>query len=158
MPGSGKTTLAAQLTDFIRSNGQECIHLDGDRLREILHKEDRASDYSLQNRLELAHLYSKLALFLNGQSVTIVVSTVSLFWEVQRLNRSTADFYFEVLLEVQEELLLSGPRSSLYESGVRSEIAPEFPVHPELILRASKSTDRDSWFEILIGELASFYE
>jgi adenylylsulfate kinase-like enzyme len=158
MPGSGKTTLAAQLTDYIRSNGQECIHLDGDQLRQILNKEDRASDYSLPNRLELAHLYSKLALYLNAQRITIVVSTVSLFWEVQKMNRSNADLYFEVLLEVEEELLVGGPRSVLYESGVQNEIVPEFPLHPEIILRASKSTDRNSWFEKLIGELASFYE
>jgi adenylylsulfate kinase-like enzyme len=158
MPGSGKSTLAAQLTDHLRNNGQECIHLDGDNLRQILDRENHASDYSLPSRLELAYLYSKLALYLNAQRITIIVSTVSLFWEVQKMNRANADLYFEVLLEVEEELLIRGPRSVLYESGVQNEIVPEFPLHPELILRASKSTDRDSWFEKLIDKLGSFCE
>ena len=158
MPGSGKSALAAQLTDHLRSNGQDCIHLDGDNLRQILNRENHASDYSLPSRLELAHLYSKLALYLHAQNITIIVSTVSLFWEVQKINRANADFYFEVLLKVEEELLVSGPRSVLYESGVQNEIVPEFPLHPELILRASKPTDRDTWFEKLVGKLGSFCE
>lgn len=158
MPGSGKSTLAAQLTDYIRSHNQECIHLDGDNLRQILNMENRATDYSLSSRLELAHLYSKLALYLNSQNITIIVSTVSLFWEVQKMNRANANYYFEVLLEVQEELLVRGPRSVLYNSGVKDEIVPEFPLHPELILRASKPADRETWFEELIGKLRSFCE
>ena len=158
MPGSGKTTLANQLVTFIRENGRECLHLDGDKLREIFGKENQTIDYSVQSRSEIALIYSKLALHLNSQGVTTVVSTVSLFWDVQIHNRMNAEKYFEVFLDVEQGLLENGPRTALYNSGIRVEIDPEFPKRPELTLRANSSTDRNTWFDTLIYELSSFYE
>jgi adenylylsulfate kinase len=153
MPGSGKTTLANNLASSLRVKGQHCIQLDGDELRHILRKEDLNTDYSLESRLELALLYSRLAVFLNSQGFIVVVSTVSLFWEVHKWNRLNTKNYFEVFLDVDSSLLDTVPRSGLYKAALESHFSPEFPVNPDLVLKAKNTTDRTSWLSILEDSL-----
>lgn len=158
LPGSGKTTLASQLANSIRAVGAKCILLDGDDLREILQKEDRMVDYSTANRLNLALLYSKLAISLNAQNITTIVSTVSLFWRVQQQNRALSKSYFEVFLDVDKSFLENGPRRDLYNSNFSSEFVPEFPQTPDLVLSAKNDSDRETWLATLKANLAGMYE
>lgn len=153
MPGSGKTTLANDLVSSMRIKGQHCIQLDGDELRRILKKENLESDYSPESRLQLALLYSRLAVALNAQGFIVVVSTVSLFWKVHEFNRLNIKNYFEVFLDVDSSLLESGTRSKLYENTLKNQLSPEFPIRPDLILKASQFIDRTSWLSILEDSL-----
>lgn len=153
MPGSGKTTLANDLVSSMRIKGQHCIQLDGDELRRILKKENLESDYSPESRLQLALLYSRLAVAINSQGFIVVVSTVSLFWKVHEFNRLNIKNYFEVFLDVDSSLLESGTRSELYEKTLKNQLSPEFPIRPDLILKASQLIDRKSWLSILEDSL-----
>lgn len=149
MPGSGKTTLAKDLVSSLKIKGKFCIHLDGDELRHILKKENSDLDYSPENRIDLALLYSRLAVALNSQGFIVIVSTVSLFWKVHELNRLSAKNYFEVFLDVDTSLLETGPRRKLYENVLRNQLTPEFPISPDIILNANNLADRASWLSIL---------
>lgn len=153
MPGSGKTTLADELVSSLRTRGESCIQLDGDELRYILNREDLDSDYSPESRLQLALSYSRLATALNSQGFIVVVSTVSLFWKVQEWNRRNVRNYFEVFLDVDSSLLEKGPRNKLYETSLKSQLIPEFPKNPNLILKANNLSDRTSWLSILEDSL-----
>jgi adenylylsulfate kinase-like enzyme len=153
MPGSGKTTLANDLVLSLRIKGKRCIQLDGDELRHILNKENLESDYSPESRLDLALLYSRLAVALNSQGFIVVVSTVSLFWRVQELNRLYTKNYFEVFLDVDSKLLEAGSRSRLYETTLKHQLTPELPLKPDLTLKARKLADRKSWLSILEDSL-----
>jgi adenylylsulfate kinase-like enzyme len=153
MPGSGKTTLANDLVSSLRVKGQHCIQLDGDELRHILNKEDLNSDYSPESRLDLALLYSRLAVSLNSQGFIVVVSTVSLFWRVHKWNRLNIKNYFEVFLDVDSTLLETVPRSRLYKTALGTHFSPEFPVNPDLVLKAKNLIDRATWLSILEDSL-----
>jgi adenylylsulfate kinase-like enzyme len=153
LPGSGKSTLANQVVNLIRLSGKQCVLLDGDTLREILGKTNLDSDYSMNSRKEVAMIYSKIGILLNSQGVIVVVSTVSLFWDVHEFNRQNLPNYCEVFLDVDLNLLYTGQRKHLYESVLRDSLIPEFPKNPDIILRAKKSMDREKWLDILRNKL-----
>lgn len=153
LPGSGKSTLANQVVSVIRISGRQCVLLDGDSLRAILGRTNPDSDYSMQSRKEIAMTYSKIGALLNSQGLMVVISTVSLFWEVQEFNRKNLPNYCEVFLDVDLDLLHSGERKNLYDSVLRETLIPEFPKNPDIILRATKAIDRKNWLGILRHEL-----
>jgi adenylylsulfate kinase-like enzyme len=153
LPGSGKTTLARNLKIHLKSRGLEVIHLDGDQLRVALNAE---TVLDLEGRKSLANSYQKLSKLLSDQGFIIVVSTVSLFSEVFTKNREMFSNYFEVFLNVNQNLLESGPRKMQYaepKNVYTKNILPEFPPNPDLTLLAKDSCDRDQWFEIAISKV-----
>ena len=153
LPGSGKTTLAEDLSKYLTTHGRQLLHLDGDQLREILGRENAESDYTLENRLKLAEIYSRLAQLISGQGLDVIVSTVSLFHSVQKRNRMEIPCFTEIFLDVSFDVLKSGPRSFLYEETLSRGFQPEFPLKPDLILTAQCVGDRLNWFEKLRVEL-----
>jgi adenylylsulfate kinase len=153
MPGSGKSTLANQIVDVIRNSGKQCVWLDGDSLRAILGRANPDSDYTMESRKEIAMIYSKIGTLLNSQGLIVVISTVSLFWEVHAFNRRNVPNYYEVFLDVDLDLLYTGERKNLYDSILRKSLTPEFPKNPDIILRASNSIDRENWLSILCEQL-----
>lgn len=153
LPGSGKSTLANQVVEVIRLSGRQCVLLDGDTLRSILGRTNPDLDYSMQSRKEIAMVYSKIGALLNTQGLTVVIATVSLFWEVQEFNRQNLPNYCEVFLDVDLDLLYSGERKNLYDSVLRETLIPEIPKNPDIVLHANRANDRENWLGILLHEL-----
>lgn len=150
LPGSGKSTLGAALVQHFRSDGTPCVFLDGDELRQILGRIDHDGDYTMQSRRELAQIYSRLATKLNLQGLVVVVATVSMFLEVYDSNRRANSNYVEVFLNVDRELLSSGPRKEMYEESLELNLLSEFPLNPDLMLHAKTEEDRYVWFTELL--------
>jgi adenylylsulfate kinase len=133
LPGVGKSSVARELADRLRADGEACLLLDGDALREAL--APLAEGYDAPARRRLAESYANLAALASAQGLTAVVATVSLIADVHRANRARFTRYFEVLLSCADAererrragIALSGPRHGI-------EIAPEFPTEPHLSL------------------------
>jgi adenylylsulfate kinase-like enzyme len=150
LPGSGKTSISVKLKNYLEDRNVNCIILDGDDLRKVLDNRD----YSRSSRIDIAKTYSRLARYLANQGFNIVIATVSLFHEVHCLNRLTIENYCEVFLDFSQDKLIEGPRKNLYldlnAEGYTTAIVPEYPLDPDIILKASNDIERQKWFDKLI--------
>ncbi len=71
-PGAGKTTIAEQLNNAIKTY-KSCFHVDGDDIRELFENKD----YSEQGRRKNIELAQQISHYLNSKHVDVVVSLVS---------------------------------------------------------------------------------
>ena len=139
LSGSGKTTFANILLEKLKSTGKKAVLLDGDVIREIF---DNNSEYDRASRLKTAYQYSKLALFLTKNDISVICSTISLFHEVQEWNRKNIQNYLEIFVKVEMKELLKRNSKKIYSKAISGElknvvgidIEAEFPENPDLIL------------------------
>jgi adenylylsulfate kinase len=110
--------------------------LDGDEMREALVL--LAGGYEEADRLKLALTYARLCRLLAGQGQTVVCATISLFHEVHSWNRANLPGYFEVFLDLPQEILSARDYKKIYARPAGSgpvmgeTLAPEFPLNPDL--------------------------
>ena len=141
LSGAGKTTLARALLEKL----SEAILLDGDELREALGAAN--SGFDAESRKKLALTYARLAGLLARQGKTVIVATISLFHEVHAWNRKHLPGYFEVFLDVPQEICRKRDAKGLYaaehsgETGkmVGSNMPVEFPERPHLVVHENTS-------------------
>ena len=134
LPGSGKTTLAKNLKAILdKKISNNIVHLDGDNLRNIL---PYKISYSNEDRIKLAHFYSKLALLIEQSNCVVICSFVALFHSVQKQNRLTANDYFEIFLDPSLDELVKKNKKGLYseksEYRLNQFTKHEFPRNPEV--------------------------
>ena len=133
LSGAGKTTLAKALLPFLP---EPRLFLDGDEMREALQL--LAEGYGRAERLRLALTYARLCRLLAGQGQAVVCATISLFHEVHSWNRANLPGYFEVFLDMPQEILSARDYKKIYgqpagPGPVMGEtLAPEFPLNPDL--------------------------
>lgn len=147
LSGCGKSTLAAKVVDTLGATGfGQPVLLDGDQLRDALAPLGLRDAFSRDARLSLAKFYSGLCANLAKQGHIVVVSTVSLFHEVQEWNREWIPGYFEVLLTNPLDQLVAVDTRGIYASHavtqsprVGVELPAEFPRSPDLHLENSRS-------------------
>jgi adenylylsulfate kinase-like enzyme len=148
LPGVGKTTLARALVDtlFVKT-GIRAVHLDGDSMRSAL----SSFDHTASARRELGLAYQGLAQMLADQGFVVIVSTVSLFWDIHESNRERLIGYCEVFLDIPRENLEAGPRSELYKGSPALDASQtaEFPTHPHIRLELNSEGGRDHWLPSL---------
>ena len=143
LSASGKTTLGELVTDNIRAKGLDVIMLDGDDLREIL---GATKLYTREDRLNLAFVYSRMALSISRQNKIVVIATVALFKEVHEWNRENIPGYFEVFLDVPiEELKLRDPKGiyKKFDQGIIDNVAGldlsiDKPTSPDIAISFEK--------------------
>ena len=95
LPGSGKTTLANLMRDFISKKYGCSIVISGDDLRELFEfrKFDKIS------RLKYARQYSLFCKKIADQNINVIFATVSLFDRIRKWNRTKIDNYFEIYIK-----------------------------------------------------------
>ncbi|MCW5701032.1 MAG: adenylyl-sulfate kinase [Bradyrhizobium sp.] len=139
LSGAGKTTLAAEVVNILRSDGKAVIMLDGDELRDVFGDEAR---HDRESRLRLALRYSRLCQMLGRQGINVVIATISLFSDVHIWNRTNIPGYFEVYLRVPlEELRRRDPKGIYrrFDSGETTNVAGldmpiDEPPSPDIII------------------------
>lgn len=146
LSGAGKSTVARELLSLLRDDGQWCISLDGDELREVFGQETtRPEAYERAARLDLGRRYARLAHLVARQGATAVVTTISLFGELHTWNRKNLPGYFEVYLKVPlEELRRRDPKGIYrrFDSGELRNVAgldqpADEPQSPDLLVEFS---------------------
>ena len=125
--GAGKTTVAEQLTTYIRERSLQPILLDGDILRDLFkNSEVIGTTYTREARIKLALKYAHISKILSSQGFTVVIATVSMFREVYGWNRANLPNYFEVYLKVSmDEIRLRDPKKiyQRYDAGKLNNVA-----------------------------------
>jgi adenylylsulfate kinase len=81
-PGAGKTTLANALIENCKDN---CIHIDGDGLRELFNN----FDYSYDGRVKNIQSVLDLCRFLDHKGFTVVVSVVAPYKQMRDSLKET---------------------------------------------------------------------
>lgn len=81
-PGAGKTTLANALIERCEDN---CIHIDGDGLRELFNN----FDYSYDGRVKNIQSVLDLCRFLDHKGFTVVVSVVAPYKQMRDSLKET---------------------------------------------------------------------
>lgn len=154
--GVGKTTVAKKVYSIMKHKNLDFVHLDGDDLRYILG--DLAS-YSISGRKKTAEVYAKLCRFLTEKGINVIISTISMYHSIHEYNRENNKDYYEILLEVDKNVLLTRNKKELYNPGTKNVMGidqePEFPKNPALILK-NNTNNQLKENVIKITELISF--
>ena len=81
-PGAGKTTLAKAMIEECNDN---CIHIDGDGLRDLFQN----FDYTPKGRVKNIQSVLDLCRFLDDKGLTVVVSVVAPYRDMRESLKST---------------------------------------------------------------------
>ncbi|MDA9227029.1 adenylyl-sulfate kinase [Actinomycetota bacterium] len=118
--GAGKSTLASDVVSSLRHQGVAPIFLDGDDLRSLLGAS--TGEFSREERLRLAFVYSDLCRYLASQGVIVVIATMALFKEIHVWNRENLPNYFEIFLDIPMNVLKKRDPKGLYEKFSKGEV------------------------------------
>ncbi len=148
---SGKTTLARNLSLIYKKNSIDHVMLDGDELRDVLRPlADEQDQHSSLKRIGYATSYSRLCKLISDQGFNVIISTISLFAEIHKLNRETINDYFEVYLDASLDILKNRDNKGIYNNSgdkivVGIDIKTEKPQKSNLILKQDfKITSEES--------------
>lgn len=136
--GSGKTTVARIVSEKLKDIGIPVVLLDGDDLRSIF---GERFGHALDERRQLAYIYSRLCKHIADSGVTVVIATIAMFETVREENRASNGKYFEVYLDVPLSVRAERDPKGLYKAAVAKPSSMigfsadlQEPVNPDLII------------------------
>lgn len=150
LSGSGKTTVAKALCGELRREGEKSVSLDGDELRDVFANKDT----SFEGRRELAFTYAKLGKLISDQGNITIISTISMFEDIRKWNRSNNKSYLEVYLKVSENERRQRDPKKLYSEGesmvdIKSGRDYEEPQNADFVFCSSQ----DYRIEEIVGKI-----
>ena len=154
LSGSGKTTLGKALYERLNLRYKNIVFLDGDILRnEIYSKDTIKNSHSRESRLSLAKRYVRLCKLLYDQNLIVIISTISLFKEIQKTNRELFSNYCEIFLDIDLKTLKKRDPKNLYKKFSMGKIQnitgldleADFPNNPEFTFNSSDSLKGLGW-------------
>jgi|WetSurMetagenome_2_1015567.scaffolds.fasta_scaffold33466_4 adenylylsulfate kinase-like enzyme/ubiquinone/menaquinone biosynthesis C-methylase UbiE len=136
--GAGKTTIARIASEKLKEIGIPVVLLDGDDLRSIL---GERFGHALDDRRQLAYVYSRLCQKISECGVTVVIATIAMFESVRVENRASNEKYLEVYLDVPLAVREERDPKGLYRAAsarlsntVGFPSGLEEPVNPDLVI------------------------
>lgn len=136
LSGSGKTTLAKKIFPFIKKKYGPSIHLDGDKLRNILN----LYGYSFKDRISNADKYTKISKYLTDQGINVVFSLVGLMHKPRIWNKKNIKKYIEIYIKSDLDKIIEKKKKKTYlirKNVVGVNIKPQFPKKPDIIIENS---------------------
>ena len=134
LSGSGKTSLAKKITNFVNKNYGPTLCLHGDELRKTFN----IKSYNKKDRLMIGKMYVKLIKMIAEQKINVIISVVGLFHELQKLNRKTFANYLEIFIKSDIKLLKSKKKRVFYKKRTANvwgiDLKPEFPKKPDITI------------------------
>ena len=135
LSGSGKTTIAEKIKKDISNEYGPTIIVSGDDLRKIF----GYKKFTKKDRLAYAFSYSKFCKYITDNNVNIIFSTVSLFHDVRKWNRSNIKNYIEIYIQSDINKIIKQKKKFFYRGNYKNivgkNIKPEFPKSPDIIIR-----------------------
>ena len=133
LSGSGKTTLAKKIYPFIVAKYGSYVHLDGDKLRNMLN----LHGYSFKERVSNSEKFTKIAKFLTDQGINVVFSLLGLMDKPRAWNRKNIEKYIEIFIKCDVKKIISIDKKNIYKKKkniVGVTIKPQFPKNPHIII------------------------
>ena len=143
LSGSGKTSLAIEMSKVLAAEGIHPILLDGDEMRKNLFGNIIPEDnYSNKSRKTFGKAYSDLSYFLASQGFIVITSVIAMFEEVFSWNKVNLPGYFEIYLKTSLSDLRNENSKGIYsdfEKGIINNLPGvnlkiDEPKKPNLIL------------------------
>lgn len=135
LAGSGKTTLANGIYDFIQDKYGQTVVLSGDDLR----KEFIFNKFDKKSRQQYAMSFSCFCKKITDRRINLIFATVSLFKKVRAWNKKNIENYIEVYVESDFKKLVKKRKKPFYKKVTKNivgkDIAPELPIHPHIKIK-----------------------
>lgn len=140
LPSSGKSTLAADLSQALRARGGLVCVLDGDRVRASL---SPPPGYSTEARANFYETLARLAALLAGQSLVVIVAATAHRRAFRERARELAPAFVEVWVDTPLETCAQRDAKGLYaasRAGAAENLPGagetyEAPSRPDLVAR-----------------------
>ena len=124
LAGSGKTTLANEIYDFIQDD---------------LRKEFIFNKFDKKSRQQYAMSFSCFCKKITDRRINLIFATVSLFKKVRAWNKKNIENYIEVYVESDFKKLVKKRKKPFYKKVTKNivgkDIAPELPIHPHIKIK-----------------------
>lgn len=157
LAGAGKTTIGNLLYEYLRSQKDNVVIIDGDIIREIY----RSSDYSNEGRKKLAETSMRLCRMLTEQGIDVVICIIAMYNDCRMWNRNNISNYKEIYIKVDMEELIRRDQKQLYSKAMRGEIENvmgidipfEEPQTPDLIINNNGQDSPEEILQYIVKEL-----
>jgi adenylylsulfate kinase len=148
LSGSGKSTIALGVVDYLSKNGTRVEHLDGDDVRKMFPQ----TGFSKEERDRHIRRVGYLAAMLEKHDVSVVASFISPYREAREFVRSLCRNFIEIYVSTPLEVCEQRDPKGLYAKARRGEIKEftgiddpyEEPSEPELRIDTTNQTIRES--------------
>jgi len=150
---SGKTTIATELVQELRTKGNVVVHLDGDELRQIF---GNKWGHSRTEKIELAAVYMRLCRTLVEQGQLVVLSAVAMFPEIYEWVAQSIPSSLIVLVEapLHTRVLRDSATKNVYpDINVQGQIY-ELPTNIDLRIENFDGASISGF----VHEIAKIYE
>ena len=160
LSGTGKTTLATFLTEYIRTTGRSVVQLDGDELREVM----ATNAYTREERLVIGMRYSRLCRLLVNQGIDVVIGVIGLFKELHAWIRENISEYIEIFVDTPMDELKRRDPKGIYAKVLSGEISNvagvdmkiDKPDNPHVCIRWKDGKNVDVMCNELLEKIYNF--
>lgn len=161
LAGAGKTSISRGLFCEMQKKYHNVILLDGDVIRSILGTEG----YSFKERLKGSRKISNLCSFLSENGLIVICATISLFKEINLLNRKNIKNYYEIFIECSMEELKRRDQKNIYSMAESGKIQNVFGIDikydipdADYILNNETQDKLEEKVEIIYKEIKKFLD
>ena len=148
LPGSGKSTIAERVVEYLSKNGDRVEHLDGDIVRKLFPQ----TGFTKEERDRHIRRVGYLAALLEKHDVTVVASFISPYREAREFVRSLCKNFIEVHIATPLEVCEQRDPKGLYAKARKGEIKDftgiddpyEEPLKPDLRIDTTHQTVEES--------------
>jgi adenylylsulfate kinase len=134
LSGSGKSTIGNLIKKDIEKLFGKTIIIHGDDIRNIYH----LRKYDKKERLNLGISNSNLCKLISSQGINVIFTTVGLFFELHKYNRSNIKNYIEIYIKSDIKTLIKNKKRKFYNFKTKFiwgvDIKPEFPKNPDIMI------------------------
>ena len=157
LPGSGKTTIANLLKEYLDKIKIPNIILDGDEIRKTISKD---LGFSPEERKEHNRRVIELAKLLVKNQITAIIPLISPYRETRELARKEIPNFIEVYTKASLDTCIKRDPKGLYKKAKAGEISNmtgiqspyEEPKNPEITLDTENATPQEC-LKIIIQKL-----
>ncbi len=149
LPASGKSTLAARVSEILLERGMKVEVLDGDVVRQNL---SQGLGYSKEDRDANIRRIGYVCHLLTRNDVVAIAAAISPYRAARDENRKLIGRFAEVYCECDLETLKERDPKGMYEKALRGEIANftgvsdpyEPPLRPEVVVNTAREPVEES--------------
>jgi adenylylsulfate kinase len=154
LSGCGKSTLGNFIKKDIDKNYGKTVIIHGDDIRNIYN----LKNYTRKKRLELGKSNSDLCKLISNQGVNVIFTTVGLFYELYKYNRTNIKNYIEIYIKTEINYLINNKNKSFYKNKTKNvwglDIKPEFPKKPNIIINNNFKEGKNKLANKLIKKIS----